>query len=214
MGRPLDPPLLVVLDEAASVAPLADLDRVVATAAGHGVQLVTVWQDLAQVESRYGGRWATVVNNHRAKLICSGIADPVTLQHVSGLLGDEERAERSWTVGDDGRHSRTEAVDGAGARASGLAPPAASRRGRTRLRELASGADRAAALVRRPRSGRPSCGWLSWVIPGCLPLRRGRAGGISGDPGPSRIGRRRRGTRPREVDGVVAQPFVETSDQR
>lgn len=110
MGRPLDPPLLVVLDEAASVAPLADLDRVVATAAGHGVQLLTVWQDLAQVESRYGGRWATVVNNHRAKLVCSGIADPVTLQHVSGLLGEEEQAERSWTVGDDGRHSRTEAV--------------------------------------------------------------------------------------------------------
>ncbi|HVB27493.1 MAG TPA: type IV secretory system conjugative DNA transfer family protein [Mycobacteriales bacterium] len=109
-GRPLDPPLLVVLDEAASVAPLADLDRVVATAAGHGVQLVTVWQDLAQVESRYGTRWATVVNNHRAKIVCSGIADPVTLQHVSGLLGDEERADRSWTVGDDGRHSRTEAV--------------------------------------------------------------------------------------------------------
>jgi len=117
-GRPLDPPLLVVLDEAASVAPLADLDRVVATAAGHGVQLVTVWQDLAQVESRYGGRWATVVNNHRAKLVCSGIADPVTLQHMSGLLGDEERAEQSWTVGDDGRHSRTEAVT-----VRALAPP-------------------------------------------------------------------------------------------
>jgi len=117
-GRPLDPPLLVVLDEAASVAPLADLDRVVATAAGHGVQLVTVWQDLAQVESRYGSRWATVVNNHRAKLVCSGIADPVTLQHVSGLLGDEERAEHSWTVGDDGRHSRTEAVT-----VRALAPP-------------------------------------------------------------------------------------------
>jgi type IV secretion system protein VirD4 len=117
-GRPLDPPLLVVLDEAASVAPLADLDRVVATGAGHGVQLLTVWQDLAQVESRYGGRWATVVNNHRAKLICSGIADPVTLQHVSGLLGEEERAEHSFTVGDDGRRTRTEAVT-----AKALAPP-------------------------------------------------------------------------------------------
>jgi type IV secretion system protein VirD4 len=117
-GRPLDPPLLVVLDEAANIAPLADLDRVVATAAGHGVQLVTVWQDLAQVESRYGGRWATVVNNHRAKIICSGIADPVTLQHVSGLLGDEKRADHSWTVGDDGRHSRTEAVT-----VQALAPP-------------------------------------------------------------------------------------------
>ena len=75
-GRPLDPPLLVVLDEAASVAPLGDLDRVVATAAGHGVQLVTIWQDLAQVESRYGGRWATVVNNHRAKLVCWGSLIP------------------------------------------------------------------------------------------------------------------------------------------
>ena len=122
-GRPLDPPLLVVLDEAASVAPLADLDRVVATAAGHGVQLVTVWQDLAQVESRYGSRWATVVNNHRAKLVCSGISDPVTLQHMSGLLGDEERADRSWTVGDDGRQSRTEAVT-----VQALAPPGWLRR--------------------------------------------------------------------------------------
>ena len=117
-GRPLDPPLLVVLDEAANVAPLAELDRVVATAAGHGVQLLTVWQDLAQVESRYGGRWATVVNNHRAKLVCSGIADPVTLQHVSGLIGDEERAEHSFTVGDDGRRTRTEAVS-----VQALAPP-------------------------------------------------------------------------------------------
>jgi type IV secretion system protein VirD4 len=117
-GEPLDPPLLVVLDEAASVAPLADLDRVVATAAGHGIQLLTVWQDLAQVESRYGGRWATVVNNHRAKLVCSGIADPVTLQHLSGLIGEEERAEHSFTVGDDGRRTRTEAVS-----VQALAPP-------------------------------------------------------------------------------------------
>ena len=117
-GRPLDPPLLVVLDEAAQVAPLADLDRVVATAAGHGIQLLTVWQDLAQVESRYGSRWATVVNNHRAKIVCSGIADPVTLQHVSSLLGDEERQEHSFSVGDDGRHTRTEAVS-----VQALAPP-------------------------------------------------------------------------------------------
>lgn len=117
-GCPLDPPLLVVLDEAASVAPLSDLDRVVATGASHGIQLVTVWQDLAQLEARYGPRWATVVNNHRAKLVCSGIADPVTLSHMSGLLGEQERAERSWTVGDDGRSTRTEAFS-----VQALAPP-------------------------------------------------------------------------------------------
>jgi len=106
-GRPLDPPLLVVLDEAASVAPLADLDRVLATAAGHGVQLVTVWQDLAQVEARYGSRWATVVNNHRAKLVCSGIADPTTLEQMSRLIGDEERSVETLTVDRAGTASST-----------------------------------------------------------------------------------------------------------
>ncbi len=33
-----------------------------------GVQLVTVWQDLAQIEDRYGPRARTIVNNHQAKV--------------------------------------------------------------------------------------------------------------------------------------------------
>ncbi len=53
-GAALDPPLLVVLDEAANIAPLAELDGLAATCAGHGVQLLTIWQDLAQVTARYG----------------------------------------------------------------------------------------------------------------------------------------------------------------
>jgi cytochrome P450/type IV secretory pathway TraG/TraD family ATPase VirD4 len=89
-GRPLDPPLLVVLDEAANIAPLAELDGLAATCAGHGVQLVTVWQDLAQMTARYGARAATVLNNHRGRLFLSGIADPATLDHASHLVGDEE----------------------------------------------------------------------------------------------------------------------------
>jgi len=88
--RPLDPPLLVVLDEAANIAPLADLDALAATAAGHGVQLVTVWHDLAQITARYGPKATTVVNNHRAKLFLSGISDPSTLDYASHLIGDEE----------------------------------------------------------------------------------------------------------------------------
>ena len=89
-GRPLDPPLLVVLDEAANIAPLAELDGLAATCAGHGVQLVTVWQDLAQMTARYGPRAATVLNNHRGRIFLSGIADPSTLDHASHLVGDEE----------------------------------------------------------------------------------------------------------------------------
>ena len=46
--------LLVLLDEAASIAPLEELDQVAATCQGQGVTLVTVWQDLAQLVARYG----------------------------------------------------------------------------------------------------------------------------------------------------------------
>jgi len=110
LGEPLDPPLLIVLDEAANIAPLAELDTIVSTAAGHGIQLVTVWQDFAQIEARYGRRWSTIVNNHRAKVLCPGTSDPLTLDHLSALIGDDERTDQSRTVGDDGRWSRTETM--------------------------------------------------------------------------------------------------------
>ncbi|MDA8290986.1 MAG: type IV secretory system conjugative DNA transfer family protein, partial [Actinomycetota bacterium] len=106
-GGPLDPPLLVVLDEAANVAPLSTLDTLASTAASHGIQLVTVWQDLAQVEARYAGRAATVVNNHRAKLLCSGISDAATLEQVGRIVGDETHEVVSSTVDRSGAWSRT-----------------------------------------------------------------------------------------------------------
>jgi type IV secretion system protein VirD4 len=106
-GRPLDPPLLVVLDEAAHIAPLPELDGLAATCASHGVQLVTVWQDLAQVKARYGARAPTVLNNHRAKLFLPGIADPDTLEYASRLIGDEEIAQPSVTRDLKGSRSTT-----------------------------------------------------------------------------------------------------------
>lgn len=86
-GR-LDPPMLVVLDEAANIAPVSNLDVLASTAASHGIQLVTVWQDFAQISSRYGARGATVVNNHRAKLVFPGVSDPETLEQFSRLIGE------------------------------------------------------------------------------------------------------------------------------
>jgi len=105
-GR-LDPPLLVVLDEAANIAPLSDLDVLASTASSHGIQLVTVWQDFAQIEARYGPRAATVVNNHRAKLVCSGIADPATLEQMSRLIGEELHPVETLTVDRAGTASTT-----------------------------------------------------------------------------------------------------------
>jgi type IV secretion system protein VirD4 len=121
--RPLDPPLLVVLDEAANIAPLADLDALASTAAGHGVQLVTVWHDLAQINARYGPRATTVVNNHRAKLFLSGISDPSTLDYASHLVGEEEVLLPATTTGDRSGASTTRSPT-----LRRLAPPDALRR--------------------------------------------------------------------------------------
>jgi type IV secretion system protein VirD4 len=106
-GKPLDPPLLVVLDEAAHIAPLPELDGLAATCASHGIQLVTVWQDLAQVRARYGSRAPTVLNNHRAKVFLPGIADPDTLEYASRLVGDEEITMPSVTRDPTGGRSTT-----------------------------------------------------------------------------------------------------------
>jgi type IV secretion system protein VirD4 len=111
-GRPLDPPLLLVLDEAANIAPLRDLDTLASTGAGLGVQLVTVVQDLAQLATRYGpDRSRTITNNHRAKLVLSGVSDLTTLDLLSGLAG--EAAFREETVTHDlrdGRRTRSAAT--------------------------------------------------------------------------------------------------------
>ena len=106
-GHPLDPPLLVVIDEAANVAPLADLDELASTAASHGVQLITVWQDLAQLNARYTTRAASVINNHRAKLFCSGISDVATLEHAGQLAGEADVLSTSNTYDRHGYSGRT-----------------------------------------------------------------------------------------------------------
>jgi type IV secretion system protein VirD4 len=97
-GCPLDPPLLLVLDEAANIAPIRDLDTLASTGAGLGIQLVTVCQDLAQLAARYGSERArTIANNHRAKLLLSGVADLGTLDLMSGLAGEQAVREESTT---------------------------------------------------------------------------------------------------------------------
>jgi len=109
-GGPLPRPLLMVLDEAASIAPLEDLDGLAATGAGQGIQLVTLWQDLAQISARYGARAASVINNHRAKILLSGVGDPATLEALSSLVGDSADCEASETLGADGARTTTESV--------------------------------------------------------------------------------------------------------
>lgn len=97
-GRPIDPGLLIVLDEAANITPLEELGEIASTARGVGMQLVTVFQDLAQARTRWGPETAsTIVANHRARMFLSGIGDEHTLDYVARVTGDQEFRQASHT---------------------------------------------------------------------------------------------------------------------
>jgi type IV secretion system protein VirD4 len=106
-GKPLDPPLLLLLDEAAHLAPLAELSEIAATVAGEGVQLISIFHDLAQLRAIYGKGADSIVNNHVARLVGAGTGDPELIDLVRRLSGSAEVPQRSETRGAE-RGSTTE----------------------------------------------------------------------------------------------------------
>ncbi len=138
-------PLLLVIDEAANIAPLPDLAQIASTARGVGIQLVTIWQDFAQIQARYGTFAQTVINNHRAKIILAGISDTPTLDYISRLIGDQHTIEETRTRNPDGRQTVTEA-----SRHRPLAPTATLRRSDTGTGVLIYGNHHPARLRLRP----------------------------------------------------------------
>jgi type IV secretion system protein VirD4 len=96
LGAPIEPALLLCLDEVANIAPLPNLDEIASTGPGQGVQLLTVLQNQSQAAGRWGSdRAQTIISNHRARLYCSGIGDQATLEHLRSTLGEQEVARVS-----------------------------------------------------------------------------------------------------------------------
>jgi len=89
--------LLVLLDEAASIAPIEELDQIAATCQGQGITLVTIWQDLAQLTARYGAKSRTVVNNHTTRVLLGGLADPTLDEWLPTLTGSARAAAGDGT---------------------------------------------------------------------------------------------------------------------
>ena len=87
--------LLLVLDEAATVASLDELDQMAATVSGLDVTLVTVLQDFSQLKARWGARAATIVNNHTTRLVLGGLADPTASQYLPELFETRKDAPPS-----------------------------------------------------------------------------------------------------------------------
>ena len=102
-GKPLDPPLLVVIDEAGNT-PLRSLPEYASTLAGIGVLLVTIWQSIAQIEAAYGRQADTILTNHLTKVMYAGLSDPASLRYIDQILGNAEVDTRS--------HSAAERMNG------------------------------------------------------------------------------------------------------
>ncbi len=89
--------VLFVLDEAASIASLDDLDQLAATGRGLKITLVSVFQDFAQIEGRWADRAATIVNNHATRLVLGGLVDPRVATYLPELVKEPNApALRTW----------------------------------------------------------------------------------------------------------------------
>lgn len=86
-----DDRLRLLLDEAANIAPLPELPRLLSQAAGHGIRVATIWQSIAQLNERHGRAADTVLANSTAKLVMGPISDHATRRFAEGLL---ERPDR------------------------------------------------------------------------------------------------------------------------
>jgi type IV secretory pathway TraG/TraD family ATPase VirD4 len=109
-GTALDPPLLVMLDEAANIAPLRKLGTYASSLASQGVQLVAVFQNFGQVRDRYGTQASTIVTNFLVKVLMGSTTDRELLELLSVLIGKEEITQESLTYGVDGSRVATASI--------------------------------------------------------------------------------------------------------
>ncbi|MHB1988982.1 MAG: type IV secretory system conjugative DNA transfer family protein [Acidimicrobiales bacterium] len=93
------PPLLLVLDEVANIAPLHDLPALVSEGASQGVVTLACLQDLSQAIARWGRVGEGFLSLFNTKVIFPGIGDTRTLEALSVLGGEHEVRSVSVTDG-------------------------------------------------------------------------------------------------------------------
>ena len=111
---PLEPRLLLALDEAANVLRFPRLPALLTTARGNGIQLLLAYHDLGQLEQAAGSKQAarTIVSNAKLRILLPGVGDLETLQYFSHLLGRTRVRSDSATRGADGRRSTSTSETG------------------------------------------------------------------------------------------------------
>lgn len=95
-GRPLDPGLGVLVDEAGNMLRYPRLPNILTTGRGMGITVLTVWHDLSQLRDRLGTQKAnTVLSASGLRMLLPGCGDLETLRYFSGLYGRTETMRTS-----------------------------------------------------------------------------------------------------------------------
>jgi len=101
-GR-LSPPLTLLLDEAANIAPLPSLPALLADGGGSGITTVAVLQSLAQARARWGEAGADAMwDAATTKVVLGGLAHAEDLSRISRLAGEVDEPTRTRTSGPGG----------------------------------------------------------------------------------------------------------------
>ncbi|WP_230208997.1 type IV secretory system conjugative DNA transfer family protein [Nostocoides sp. HKS02] len=106
-GARLDPPLTLVLDEAANY-PLPSLPALMSDGGGTGICTVVVLQSLAQARHVWGEHAASAIWDAAiVKVILGGGSNARDLQDLSTLIGQRDQTSTTTSHGRDGHPSRS-----------------------------------------------------------------------------------------------------------
>ena len=93
----LDPPLALILDEAANY-PLPSLPSLISEGGGTGITTVAVLQSLAQARARWGEHdGAAIWDAASVKVILGGGSNARDLADIAALIGERDEQTESWT---------------------------------------------------------------------------------------------------------------------
>ena len=109
-GARLDPPLAVILDEAANY-PLPSLPSMMSEGGGTGITTFVVLQSLAQARARWGQHEAAAIWDAAiVKLVLGGTGSADDLRDLSALIGNRQQRRTNDSRGPDGRRTTSTSV--------------------------------------------------------------------------------------------------------
>jgi len=110
IGARLDPPLALILDEAANY-PLPSLGALMSEGGGTGITTVAVLQSLAQARDRWGHEQAQAIwDSATLKVMLGGSSNAGDLRDVTQLMGEREHVDVSTTRESGGGRHVTEST--------------------------------------------------------------------------------------------------------